>query len=430
MACKVGSANADIAGLGIIISFAFQAGLSILLSVCSLLLWPSAVSFLDLFKLFIFSDDPKELARIQTTNPRVREVKRIILTFFIDELDKYRPDSSFKDTFETLLAVLDQPQLQGNTALDHLPSSVAKQMWRRGERNAMKKKCIDDILVAITDVQIISAMGLLIAALVQHENLSLYHLHVVYDTASFTGISICASLINVSADTHHLKQTRIFAIAAYICIFLSFSVVFGIKLNRWDENVAGHCYNTRLIAFYVDPHPLSDMVYLGVTCFYSICALLSCYGSGSVIPILARSLKRLFPWRPIRYFLRKPDASLRLKVAYLLAIGILSYIGIVYLGGYLALLAHPRPEYRVWALIPLAMGQYPLHLYMAIAIRKGNEKLLEGDSENDWGFGQIVALVLCAATCIECIRGLSKYRKAVEAGSIQPQGTRARRWSV
>ncbi|KAM0420656.1 hypothetical protein ACHAPT_011572 [Fusarium lateritium] len=77
--------------------------------------------------------------------------------------------------------------------------------------------------------------------------------------------------------------------------------------------------------------------------------------------------------------------------------------------GYFALLVHPKPEYRVWALVPLAMGQYPLHLYMVIAIRKGNERFLEGSSENDWGFGQIVALAMCAATCIECVRGFSGF---------------------
>jgi hypothetical protein len=59
-----------------------------------------------------------------------------------------------------------------------------------------------------------------------------------------------------------------------------------------------------------------------------------------------------------------------------------------------------------WLIISLAMYQYPIHLYMAIALRVANERLLSGDSENAWGFGQIVALILCAATLLECVKGV------------------------
>lgn len=174
--------------------------------------------------------------------------------------------------------------------------------------------------------------------------------------------------------------------------------------------MAGNCYNTGLISLSHDPHPSSDMIYLGVTCFYSICALLSCYRSGFTIPALARLLKQLFQSGALQCIIRKLGTSSPLKTPPFWVFTILGFTGLRQVGGYFALLAHPRPEYRAWALIPLAMGQYPLHLYMAITIRKASERFLEGDSENHWGFGQIVALVLCAATCIECIRGYSgKY---------------------
>jgi hypothetical protein len=282
-------------------------------------------------------------------------------------------------------------------------------------------------------------MGLLIAALIQHETLSLYHLRVVYDTSSFTGyvesraptyfgtrvdsrhsISVCASLINVSTDAGNLRRTRAFTLVAYICTFISFSAVFGTKLKNWDQGVVGRCYNTGLIATPHDMHPLADMMYLGFTCFYSICALLSCYRSGFAFPALACLLKRPFQSDLARRFTRKLGAFLKLlrlrefikQADFFLSVAPPDAVALAlrYIAGYFALLAHPRPEYRVWALMPLAMAQYTLHLYMAIAIRKGNEVFLEGDSENDWGFGQIVALVLCVATCIECIRGLSGKR--------------------
>jgi hypothetical protein len=57
-------------------------------------------------------------------------------------------------------------------------------------------------------------------------------------------------------------------------------------------------------------------------------------------------------------------------------------------------------------LVAMAMLQYPLHLYMVITIRSKNERLLQGDSENTWGFGQIFALVTAAATVMECVLGI------------------------
>lgn len=57
-------------------------------------------------------------------------------------------------------------------------------------------------------------------------------------------------------------------------------------------------------------------------------------------------------------------------------------------------------------IIHLALAQYPIHLYMVVAMRSSNEGLVGGDSENDWGFGQVVALVLASATVFECFRGV------------------------
>jgi hypothetical protein len=54
--------------------------------------------------------------------------------------------------------------------------------------------------------------------------------------------------------------------------------------------------------------------------------------------------------------------------------------------------------------LTLALVQYPLHLYSVLALRISNQHLLSGESENTWGFGQIVALVMLAQTFIECLR--------------------------
>lgn len=100
----------------------------------------------------------------------------------------------------------------------------------------------------------------------------------------------------------------------------------------------------------------------------------------------------------------------------------------------LSLYKEGSPAEKAPFIASIALLQYPLHLTMAIIVRKRNERLLEGDSENQWGFGQIVALLLCAGTLVECFRsqlfvgifkshpedkGKNKYRAGndhVEAG--------------
>jgi hypothetical protein len=61
-------------------------------------------------------------------------------------------------------------------------------------------------------------------------------------------------------------------------------------------------------------------------------------------------------------------------------------------------------------ILQIAMMQLPLHLYFIIRIRLSNEPLLSnGSDENQWGFGQIYALIMSAALVIECFKGyLSK----------------------
>ena len=46
--------------------------------------------------------------------------------------------------------------------------------------------------------------------------------------------------------------------------------------------------------------------------------------------------------------------------------------------------------------------QYPVHLYFAVALRVSNIHFLEGESENSWTFGQIIAMVLLGNTLLQC----------------------------
>jgi hypothetical protein len=57
-------------------------------------------------------------------------------------------------------------------------------------------------------------------------------------------------------------------------------------------------------------------------------------------------------------------------------------------------------------LLLFTFAQYFVHIYSVFALRASNQHLLTGDSENSWGFGQVVALVMLGQPIIGVTRGL------------------------
>jgi hypothetical protein len=158
-----------------------------------------------------------------------------------------------------------------------------------------------------------------------------------------------AALTNVFGHDDERRITRYISIVIFGVLFLVFTILFGISLNNWDDEVPGHCYNARGIAAPGSDHPTVDAIYIGITCFYMLSTL-----GGAMEYSIGTAKENVF---------------------------------------------------RRFIIIQLSAMQYPVHLYMIITMRESNADLLKGDSENEWGFAQIVALVLLASTLVECIRG-------------------------
>lgn len=169
----------------------------------------------------------------------------------------------------------------------------------------------------------------------------------VFHRLTLGRISFCAALVNVFGHDEERKTSRYLSIAVFSILYLIFSIFFGKSLEKWDDSVPGRCYMTERIARADARHPYVDRIYLGITCFYVFAAL------ETVV------IASLSTWKYFRY-----------------------------------------------SAISIALLQYPLHLYMLVALRKSNMKLLSGDQEDSWGFGQIVALVMLGSTVVECLRGL------------------------
>ncbi|CAH0057125.1 unnamed protein product [Clonostachys solani] len=365
----VGSTNPDIAGLGIVIAFAFQAGVSLVLSIWSFLLWKSAVASL-------LDANPGARIMFHAASLRFQGLKGL--------------NEIIKDAFG-----LAHNTDEGDAM--RAPRRALSNFYRRHESSWVLRKCtIDGILLAISDTQTVNGLSLLIAGLAQYKSLSLYHMHIIYDTVNFTAVSMCGSLANVYGQDKKSRRSRLYAFVAFSALYLAFSVVFATKLRSWDLTESGQCYNYSLISLPNHGHPSDDIIYVGITCFWCLCVLICCgqihssfmseiYQENANNPGTATSpitaLAEKWGVRGVWHDLL--DRSLRDVVQ------------------------QPSLERLAASIVVLAMLQYPVHLYMVIALRISNEGNLSGDSENTWGFGQIVALVTAFSTLMECVRGYS-----------------------
>lgn len=126
-------------------------------------------------------------------------------------------------------------------------------------------------------------------------------------------------------------------------LYLAFVIMFGIRLNDWDDSTPGQCYSTSRIAVPDGLHPVGDQIYLGITSFY-------CFALLSAATIDSR--------------------------------------------------APSRRDNAQKTVIVMGALQFILHVY---TLRISNQSLLDDHSiEDQWGFGQILAVVMLGATVVQC----------------------------
>jgi hypothetical protein len=166
---------------------------------------------------------------------------------------------------------------------------------------------------------------------------------------------MCAATVCALVHSAENRSSRFWGMGIFAILYLAFCIVFGIHLGHWDWNSPGKCYNPYLIAAANSAHPLGDKIYLGITCLYMYVALGICILGGASTESDESE---------------DADESMDIPILF------------------------------------YAFLQYPLHLYNVFALRASNNHLLQGDSENSWGFGQIVALTMVGQTLVECCRAV------------------------
>jgi hypothetical protein len=135
----------------------------------------------------------------------------------------------------------------------------------------------------------------------------------------------------------------------FITLFIAVTILLLVNLSKWNEEEEGHCYITTFIETPDAVHPRADIIYVVITAVWNLFALAS------------------------------------------------------------AVLGGPK---RMKAVVILAALQFPLHLYMMLALRVKNSNHLEGEeSEDDWKFGQTIAVLLLALVLKDCYHGIRHYRE-------------------
>jgi hypothetical protein len=147
-------------------------------------------------------------------------------------------------------------------------------------------------------------------------------------------------------------------------LFLALTILLCIRLDEWaPDHRPGRCYDARFIVHSSAAHPVADKVYVAIT------------------------------------------------AAWLLIVMALA----IFLGAR-----------RRRLVLLLSFLQFPVHLYMALALRTANQGRLEGEdgNENRWDFGQTTAVLLLSIAVSELISKAREYVKFEKELKQKGLGTR------
>ncbi|KAK7908845.1 hypothetical protein PG985_016148 [Apiospora marii] len=351
MTCSdVGTTNPDIAGLGIILSFTIQAGLSVLLSA-----WSFWIEYRRQIYNELFITPPRDM-------PSQRNVQ--------NGQSQAAEDRHGGNDPEHHMGITDGHSLNCNSTTFSAPIFTVARIPRTNTKLGIR--LVHRVLTVIGTTQLLNGISLVIGALAQHQTLSLYHFHIIYDIVSFTGISAAAAVATTSSRTKGFLFTGLL-LTVFMLLYLLFIIIFGRVLQSWDDGVSGRCYMTSAISSPASAHPLVDHAYLAVTAIYMFGSLFFCIPGARAMWLNPSK----FSPQSGRYLLTKMTMGYSFNPA------------------------------RIDSVLGLALMQYPLHGYMVYALRLSNEKHLSGNSENEWGFGQIVALISIVAVFLECIKAVA-----------------------
>ncbi|KAK2595890.1 hypothetical protein N8I77_013679 [Diaporthe amygdali] len=398
MACKdVGSTNSDIAGLGILLSFIIQGGLSFLLSLCTVFIDWRLEGFQGMWAdywshsggTFSSGRNDQQLAIAQQVSNR-----SIVLSGKAQNHLR-----SMRDLINRLLGTISDAQtLNAMVVVSRDPSA------------------------SLFRVLLVNIFGMLYLVFIAIFGVRLHSWN-----DNIVGACYHTRLLSISSSNHPLADEIYLAITSlYFFTALTLSTEpqlqqvvknldslrgksQGQQSKSWDMMI------TLISTFVAGTSPPFSKLYWAR--IFRVVSIVESYGPMKVNPLIERTRQLLAEQtRHIMDLIRhrmdpllnrthsEDSASSRgqLFLAYL-------WKWVVAYGALLVVLITVSQN-NAYTILLLAILQCPVHGYMLFALRASNESQLSGDSENQWGFGQIVPLVLFISVATDFIQAVVEYK--------------------
>lgn len=196
--------------------------------------------------------------------------------------------------------------------------------------------------------------------------------------------------------------SRFISYILFGALYVVFFAKFIAKLSRWNNAIAGLCHHTDGVTRANASHPHDDIVYVCITFASMLLAFLGCFvltGASDRLTdrLGAMDLANYEPSVVITNIVNQPAWRFRLHLVKTWLFTFLYYtVALLDILLYTLMFVSP-------------IGQFTVHLYMAVSLRHANQAYLD-ESEDEWGFGQVLAVVLLFPLVIEGGQELVRYQ--------------------
>lgn len=150
-------------------------------------------------------------------------------------------------------------------------------------------------------------------------------------------------------------------------------------------------------------HPYVDNIYISITSVYVIASLFVALGFNDAAFNDAIYRERILS--PLRRGLGQHFEALDIELNTFAVVGLPLIVPTMRI--HTPPVFAEDPDKKQITVLLIALLQYPVHVYSVWVLRAGNESnLTPGNSEQDWGFGQVVAVILLGSNIVLIIDGI------------------------
>lgn len=191
----------------------------------------------------------------------------------------------------------------------------------------------------------------------------------------------------ISSRTPLAIILRLALINLWSILFIAYFSLFAKRLQKWDNQEPLQCYKTAGVAASSWSHPYADNIYIGITFFTTFAAVYL-----AILLALAPRISVVLSYSSIsnspssgKLYQNLPRAGFQLLFFLFPSLDRMTSDGQRFL-------------------VQIALLQCPVHIWSIFALRASNNRKLDaGGGEQEWGFGQIVAMVFLGATVFPII---------------------------